>query len=134
MDYDQSAEGIISISVYAGDGSLLVARECRPDEVPEAGPLGFWALLMLSVFCRKDEPVYLKGGRKLWVVALSLVFSVLTACIMLVGWTLFGSKTVLGLQGRCFIAALPLLLLCLRNRILVYQKNCETAICLGFVG
>ncbi len=102
--------------------------------IPVYGTLGFWALLLASVFCRKDEPVYLKGGHKLWLIALSAVFTVLTACTMLVGWTPFGSKTVIGLQGRYFIAVLPLLLFCLRNRILVYQKNCEAAVCLSFVG
>ena len=96
--------------------------------------LGYWILLLFSAVCSRDELVYLNWGRKTWMIFLAFVFSVLTACTMLVGWTPLGNKTIIGLQGRYFIMILPLLLFCLRNRVLLWQKNCETTLALGFAG
>lgn len=96
--------------------------------------LGYWILLFSSAVCCWNEPVYLNWGHKTWMIFLAFVFSVLTACTMLVGWTPLGNKTIIGLQGRYFIMILPLLLFCLRSRVLLWQKNCETTPALGFAG
>ena len=102
--------------------------------IPYYCVLGYCMLLLVSTFCGKDEPVYMKNGNKAWVLFLTFVFTVWTASGMLVGWTPLGSPVILGLQGRYFIAGLILLLLCMRNRIFVCRGNAERGLCLAFTG
>jgi uncharacterized membrane protein len=73
------------------------------------------AVLLLSVSGTRDEPK-LGAGKRLWLFVTVLLLIVLLLTSMLVAYTPKGTDYALGVQGRYFLPALPMLLIALRGR------------------
>lgn len=82
----------------------------------------FIVILILSSFCKDDEEPYLERGRKLWG---AMIFFGIIILLYMAGytWTPNTSTIIEGVQGRYLLPIMPLGLLLLRNRSLVYKKD-----------
>lgn len=93
--------------------------------VPGSFLAGYSLLLMLSLIDHDGEMII---DRKLKIMSLALFFLVFIVILLAlqITWTVAGSKTVIGVQGRYFLPVLPLLLLALKSKKIQFTVNSNT--------
>lgn len=96
--------------------------------IPVSLIIGFVILLILAAMEEQKEAeqgVQLTVFQKLWIgcIALGIFMAILISELLF--WTPVGYSVIAGIQGRYFVPMIPLLLLLLRNRQLVFRKSAE---------
>lgn len=83
----------------------------------------FFVLVALSFMRSEDEPTPFRFLERIYSVVLFGIVFLLVEMLLLIDWTPMGSTQILGVQGRYFIPALPLLIVAARNNTIVTKKN-----------
>ncbi len=97
-------------------------------EMPWLLALPYLILLLVCFIRKEDEPKPLKVYERLYSVLLFCIAFLLIELLLLIDHTPKGSGMVLGVQGRYFIPALPLIFLAIRNNSLTLKKNSENVL------
>lgn len=85
-----------------------------------------YVVLLCIMFMRKeDEPGAMDFVPRVYSLALFGIVFLLIEMLLLIDHTYMGSEIVLGVQGRYFIPALPLLFVFLRNNTISLKKNAD---------
>lgn len=90
----------------------------------------FMAIPYIVVLCiafmrKKDEPNVMGTAQRLYSLILFGVVFLLIELLLLLDHTYAGSEIILGVQGRYFIPAIPLLFIFLRNNTIELKKNTD---------
>ena len=91
--------------------------------IGEIAVAAFWIYLLASSLVTEKEPLLLDKRKKLWILLICGGTAFLVALSMLLGWTPAHYTFIEGVQGRYFLPILPLLLLTLQNRRLVWKQD-----------
>ncbi len=94
-------------------------------EIPWLLCMPYIVLLFVCFMRSENEPKPLKPYERLYSVLLFCVAFLLIELLLLIDHTPKGSGMVLGVQGRYFIPALPLIFLAIRNNSITIKKNSE---------
>lgn len=97
-------------------------------EIPWFICLPYLILLLVSFMRQESEPKPLKFYERIYSVILFAVSFLLIELLLLIDHTPKGSGMVLGVQGRYFIPALPLIFLAVRNGSITLKKNSESVL------
>lgn len=97
-------------------------------KIPVSLIIGFIILLLLAAMEERTEAeqgVQLTAYQKLWIgfLALGIFMAILVSELLF--WTPVGYSVISGIQGRYFVPMIPLLLLLIRNRQLVFLEKAE---------
>lgn len=95
--------------------------------------VAFLALLLVSALSTPEDSATVKISHKVFFLALCLIAWVGVHLSMLIGWTFNTSPIIEGVQGRYIIPLLPLALLSLRNRTMVFKRNVTWALMFGML-
>lgn len=88
-----------------------------------------YVVIVCFAFMRKKDEIAAEGFlQRIYALMLFAVVFLLTELLLLVDHTPMGSATVLGVQGRYFIPALPLLFFFLRNNTIEVKKTFDSKI------
>lgn len=95
---------------------------CKNVIISKGIVFGYYIILFLSIILNKDESVKIKRVHKIIMVIICfIIFNVFLTVALT--WTKYGDKSIWGLSGRYFVPLLPLMLLILRNKNLVFLKD-----------
>ncbi|MBO4467960.1 MAG: DUF2142 domain-containing protein [Clostridia bacterium] len=94
-------------------------------EMPWYLALAMLTILLIAFQRREDEPTALKPLPRVYAFVLFAIVFVAVEIILLIDHTTLGAGAVMGIQGRYFIPALPLLYLFIRNNTLTLKKNMD---------
>ncbi len=83
----------------------------------------FVVLVVLSFMRSEDEPPPFRFVERIYSTVLFIIVFLLVEMLLLIDWTPMGSTQILGVQGRYFIPALPLLIVAARNNTIVTKKS-----------
>ncbi len=97
-------------------------------EIPWLLALPYIILLFVSFMRSEDEVKPFKVHERLYSLLLFGIAFLLIELLLLIDHTPKGSGMVLGVQGRYFIPALPLIFLAIRNSSITIKKNSQNAI------
>ena len=84
--------------------------------------------MFLAALRRPEDKQYIGTGAKWFMGILCLGSLGLVALSMLVSWTPFGDKAILGIQGRYFIPFFGIAVLLLRNSSITFKGKSSTAL------
>ena len=90
--------------------------------------VGFLFLMFLAALRRPEDKQYIGTGAKWFMGILCLGSLGLVALSMLVSWTPFGDKAILGIQGRYFLPFFGIAVLLLRNSSITFKGKSSTAL------
>ncbi len=83
-----------------------------------------FVVLVVAAFMRSEgEPAPFRFIERIYSVILFVIVFLLIEMLLLLDWTPMGSVQILGVQGRYFIPALPLLIVAARNNTIVTKNN-----------
>ena len=91
--------------------------------------ISYFAVVMLTIsllgisFCTEDEELILKLRSKIFMLIIIILSVGLIEFSMLLAWTPKTSLTISGVQGRYFLPLLPISLMLLKNKLIVFKKN-----------
>lgn len=83
----------------------------------------FVVIIALAFMRSEDEPEPFRLIERIYSFLLFGIVFVLVELLLLIDWTPLSSTQILGVQGRYFIPALPLLIITARNNTVVTKKN-----------
>ena len=95
---------------------------CKNVIISKVIVLGYYIVLFLSIILNNNETVKIKRVHKIIMFIICFVIFNVFLTVALT-WTKYGDKSIWGLHGRYFVPILPLMLLILRNRNIVYLKD-----------
>ncbi|MCI8659914.1 MAG: DUF2142 domain-containing protein [Lachnospiraceae bacterium] len=92
-------------------------------DVPYVLVMALTGLLLCLAFKKPGEPLFLTGGKQLWIWTLCFGCVTATMLSMLLAWTPVDSPVISGVQGRYFLPFLPVFLMSLKNDMLVLTRD-----------
>ncbi len=104
-------------------------------EISEVISMLFWLLLIFSALKPKEEHQFVRAGQKCWIALVCAACAGIILAGMLLTWTPYGNISIEGVQGRYFIPFMPVLMLLVRNKRLVWEHSPERGLMYaGFIG
>lgn len=91
-------------------------------------PIAFIIILLVASLKSSDEDWEISGKLRVTLISIVMLVWILASASMLLGHTFVGDPHIMGVQGRYILPVLPLLLLALHNKKIVYQGNPARAV------
>lgn len=94
-------------------------------DTPWGFTIPYLILIFFAFLRRKDEPQALDAAPRIYSLMLFAVVFIMVELLLLLDHTPMGNAIILGVQGRYFIPALPLLFIFFRNKAIEIKENID---------
>lgn len=120
----------VDFYVLSTFGSHLGWSTIEYVEVPIIIIIVYIIIVILSAFREDGERQYISIKNKILMLAIIIMvcFTFFTAALT---WTPYGDSTIFGLQGRYYLAVLPLIAFLFRNNTVILKRNLDKQIILA---
>lgn len=102
-------------------------------QIPNLVIIGFTILILISILMCPNEKQEIRMKSKLWIFLLVAICVSFVWFALIIDFTRLSSLTIEGVQGRYFIAILPMFMLLFRNNKIQLQKRVDQEILIGAV-